>query len=76
MLVAANSQEFGHLPPSQIVPRLADQGSYLASESTFYRILQAENQLAHRRSERPAQSRALNRVRSVLQRLINSIAGI
>jgi len=57
VLAVANSEEFGHLPPSQIVPRLADQGRYLASESTFYRILQAENQLAHRRSERPAQSR-------------------
>jgi putative transposase len=57
VLAVANSNEFGHLPPSQIVPRLADQGRYLASESTFYRILQAENQLAHRRSERPAQSR-------------------
>ena len=57
VLAVANSDEYGHLPPSQIVPRLADQGSYLASESTFYRILQAENQLAHRRSERPAQSR-------------------
>jgi len=57
VLAVANSDEFGHLPPSQIVPRLADQGSYLASESTFYRILRAENQLAHRRSERPAQTR-------------------
>jgi putative transposase len=57
VLAAANSGEFGHLPPSQIVPRLADQGCYLASESTFYRLLQAENQLAHRRSERPAQPR-------------------
>jgi len=57
VLAVANSDEFGHLPPSQIVPRLADQGRYLASESTFYRILQAENQLAHRRSERPTHSR-------------------
>jgi putative transposase len=57
VLAVANSKEFGHLPPSQIVPRLADQGIYLASESTFYRILRAENQLAHRRSERPAQCR-------------------
>jgi putative transposase len=58
LLAVANSEEFGHLPPSQIVPRLADQGRYLASESTFYRVLKAENQLAHRRSERPAQSRS------------------
>ena len=27
------------LPPSQIVPLLADQGRYLASESSFYRVL-------------------------------------
>jgi len=58
VLAVANSDEFGHLPPSQIVPRLADQGLYIASESTFYRILHAENQRGHRRSERPAQSRA------------------
>jgi transposase InsO family protein len=57
VLAIANSDEFGHLPPSQIVPRLADQGSYLASESTFYRILREEKQLAHRRSERPPQKR-------------------
>jgi putative transposase len=57
VLTVANSTEFGHLPPSQIVPRLADQGIYLASESTFYRILAAERQLAHRRGERPAQCR-------------------
>lgn len=36
-----------HLPPSQIVPRLADQGQYLASESTFYRLLrEAGNTIA------------------------------
>jgi transposase InsO family protein len=57
VLAVANSDEFGHLPPSQIVPRLADQGRYLASESTFYRVLREENQLAHRRSEHPAQVR-------------------
>jgi len=56
LLAVANSAEFGHLPPSQIVPRLADQQGYIASESTFYRILREENQLAHRRSERAARS--------------------
>ncbi|MHB1514970.1 MAG: IS3 family transposase [Acidiferrobacteraceae bacterium] len=39
---------YASLPPSQIVPRLADQGVYLASESTFYRVL-AEAQQNHRR---------------------------
>jgi len=33
-----NSEEFKNLPPSQIVPRLADQGRYVASESTLYRL--------------------------------------
>lgn len=57
VLTVANSDEFGSLPPSQIVPILADRGEYIASESTFYRILSAENQLQHRTSERPAQRR-------------------
>jgi transposase InsO family protein len=58
VLAVANSAEFGHLPPSQIVPRLADQGQYLASESTFNRILKAENQLKHRGAQQPAQPRS------------------
>ncbi len=36
------------LSPHQIVPRLADQGIYLASESTIYRVLRAEHLLTHR----------------------------
>jgi putative transposase len=58
LLAVANSAEFGHLPPSQIVPRLADQQRYIASESTFYRVLRAENQLAHRRPECVAHKRS------------------
>ena len=57
VLAIANSLEFGHLPPSQIVPRLVDQGEYVASESTFYRVLKAANQLKHRGAEKPAQPR-------------------
>jgi putative transposase len=57
VLAIANSPEFGHLPPSQIVPRLVDQGEYVASESTFYRVLKAENQLKHRGAEKPAKPR-------------------
>ena len=57
LLTVVNSDEFGHLPPSQIVPILADRGQYIASESTFYRILGAESQLGHRGAERPAQRR-------------------
>lgn len=54
----ANSEEFAHLAPSQIVPRLADQGQYIASESSFYRVLRAASQLQHRGSERPRQQRS------------------
>ena len=57
VLEIANSPEFGHLPPSQIVPRLVDRGEYVASESTFYRLLNAANQLKHRGAERPAKPR-------------------
>jgi len=48
ILAICNTPVYAHLPPYQIVPRLADQGIYLASESSFYRILQAANQLTHR----------------------------
>jgi len=49
-----NSPAYVHLPPSQIVPRLADQQRYLASEATFYRVLRAAGQQQHRgRSQRP-----------------------
>ena len=53
VLDVCNSKEFAGLPPSQIVPALADQGQYLASESSFYRILRAEGQQQHRGRARP-----------------------
>ena len=53
VLQACNSTEFSSLPPSQIVPKLADQGRYLASESSFYRILHAEGQQNHRGRTKP-----------------------
>jgi len=31
VLAVAQSEEFGHICPIQIVPRLADQGQYIAS---------------------------------------------
>ena len=50
ILEVCNTPAYAHLPPYQIVPRLVDQGIYLASESSFYRILKAANQLTHRGS--------------------------
>lgn len=55
ILAVINSEEYGHLPPSQIVPRLADAGQYLASESTMYRLLRANGQLTHRGPARKRQ---------------------
>ncbi len=50
ILAICNHPDHAHLPPSQIVPMLADAGIYLASESSFYRILREADQL-HRRGK-------------------------
>jgi len=44
----ACSPEFRDLSPKQIVPRLADQGTFIASEATFHRVLREEGLLKHR----------------------------
>ncbi len=48
ILEICNQPAYRSLPPSQIVPRLADEGEYLASESSFYRVLREADQ-QHRR---------------------------
>ena len=48
VIAIANESRFKDLPPCKIVPLLAEEGEYIASESTFYRILKSENQSAHR----------------------------
>jgi transposase InsO family protein len=53
ILNVANAPEYVHCSPSQIVPMLADQGIYIASESSFYRVLKAANQLNHRQRSKP-----------------------
>jgi putative transposase len=49
----ATSEEYRDLSPRQFVPLLADKGIYVASESTFYRVLREEQLLAHRAPSRP-----------------------
>lgn len=50
----ANEARFAELPPAQIVARLADENRYLASESSFYRVLRDHDQVSHRgRAEAP-----------------------
>ena len=51
ILAVVKQEAFVDLPPTQIVPKLADQGTYLASESTFYRVLR-EAQMQHHRGRR------------------------
>lgn len=53
LLNVVNSPEHRDLSPKQIVPKLADDGIYIASESTVYRVLREEGQLAHRERSRP-----------------------
>ena len=60
IIETANSPEFRDLSPKQIVPRLADQGVYLASESSFYRVLHAEGLMAHREPSRPRTNKKPN----------------
>lgn len=48
LLQVANEPRFADVPPARIVPMLADEGIYLASESSFHRVLRAAGQNAHR----------------------------
>lgn len=47
------SAAYVNLSPHQIVPKLADEGIYIASESTFYRVLKTESLNAHRGLSKP-----------------------
>ncbi|MGA8118335.1 MULTISPECIES: IS3 family transposase [Gammaproteobacteria] len=59
IVALCNSKVYAHLPPSQIVPQLADEGRYVASEATFYRVLHAAGQQQHRsRAKRPHRHQA------------------
>lgn len=48
ILQICHQAQYASLPPGQIVPRLADQGLYVASESSFYRILHQADEQHHR----------------------------
>lgn len=58
LLDSCHEPRFADVPPSQIVPVLADEGTYLGSESTYYRVLheaseQHERGRARRRTAKP-----------------------
>lgn len=48
VLAVVNAPQHASLTPHQIVPKLADQGTFLCSESTMYRVLRAAGQQTHR----------------------------
>jgi transposase InsO family protein len=59
LLDVANEVRFADMPPARIVPALADEGVYLASESSMQRVLRAHEQARHRgRARPPRKSRA------------------
>jgi putative transposase len=53
VLEVVNSVQYRDKPPSQIVPQLADDGEYICSEATMYRVLHEQNMVAHRGKTRP-----------------------
>lgn len=58
ILKLANEPRFAELPPARIVPMLADEGTYIASESSFSRVLRAHGHARHRgRSKTPQRKR-------------------
>jgi transposase InsO family protein len=58
LLRVANTARFADVPPARIVPMLADEGVYLASESSFARVLRAQGQSRRRgRAKVPGSSR-------------------
>lgn len=59
VLAVMLSHEFADSPPSQIVPTLLTRGIWLASESSYYRILHANKLAVHRGRQAPPMSRAI-----------------
>ncbi len=62
-LQTLNCKEFCNDPPNKVVARLADQGKYLCSASTMYRLLRGENLLGHRnRGKKPTRVEPLETI--------------
>lgn len=58
ILQTVNEPRFQSLPPTQIVPILLDEGEYIASESSFYRVMDADDQNNRRGRAKPPAKRA------------------
>jgi hypothetical protein len=53
MIAIATSERYREAAPSHIVPILAEEGVYVASESSFCRAMRQEKLLRHREASRP-----------------------
>lgn len=53
----ATSKKYCDLSPHQIVPKMADEGYFIASESSFYRILSEEKLNNYRGNSKPSKPR-------------------
>ncbi len=53
IIAVANQPRFAETPPTRIVPALADEGTTIASESSFHRVLRAAGQMNRRGRARP-----------------------
>ncbi len=51
----ANEPRFAAIPPARIVPMLADEGLYVASEASFHRVLRDHGQMQQRGRARAPQ---------------------
>lgn len=56
IIQTVNLPRFRDKSPWQIVPSLADEDEYIASESSFYRVMRRQGLLAHRGRSRPRQN--------------------
>lgn len=48
IVAVCNEPRFAETPPARIVPTLADEGIYIASEASFHRVLRAHGQMNRR----------------------------
>ena len=53
IIEVTNQPRFAETSPARIVPALADEGVYIASESSFHRVLRAHGQMNRRGRARP-----------------------
>lgn len=70
VLQIVNQSKYAHLSPAAIVPLLADEGEYIASESTIYRLLKKAGQLSHRASSKP---RTIHRPKAITATQSNQV---